>query len=163
MKHDNLNAAEMPALDDHESTASRHGVFYPTGYTVAVFEDSGQAGRVLNNIDMASGAKDSRLLGRDEMLELMDESVKGASVLAQIVSAELKQVEILRQYAQQGCSFVIFDRDKLAEEDFQSLVVGVSPTYMIHYAMLAIENLTSGKETTPQDSPLGMNERGREN
>jgi len=162
MKHDNPNAGAKLALDDHGSTASRHGVFYPTGYSVSVFEDSAQAGRVLNSIDQASDSNDSRLLEPGEMLELMDQSINGASLMAQIVSAELKQIEILRQFADQGCSFVIFDRDKLGEELMQSLVVEADPDHMIHYAMLAIENLTPGREATPQASPLGMNERGRD-
>ncbi len=161
MSVEQVTTEEAPALNEDKASSSRHGVFYPTGFVVAAFASARVARQVYDTILQTVDSEEVRLREPAEMQGLMEESVENAGVMAKVVSAELKQVEMLRQFADAGHWFVIFDRSELGEIGLQSIVAAANPSRMIHYGMLAIENLTPEDHSLPGDSPLGINERGR--
>ncbi|MBN9428723.1 MAG: hypothetical protein J0H09_19655 [Burkholderiales bacterium] len=140
-------------------TARRNGVFYPTGHVVlAVMHEQLPA---LEQALQQAGFGTGQLmrLSPQETIELMDQSAKDAGLLSRIVSAELKETEVLRQLAQDGASLLIV---RLGDDADQELLTQAVQGYHIRkascYHTLAIEELAIGTEEIPQESPYGMNE-----
>lgn len=138
---------------------TRDGVFYPTGHAVLVVSpaDAKAVGDALHD---AGFARDSTLfLDSAQTADLMRASEEQAGFLAQVVGAEIKNLRVIRQLADNGAGMLIV---RVADDDEEHALVRTVRRWAVHKAMryhtLAIEELPVGVEAIPGDSPYGVNE-----
>lgn len=140
-------------------TARRNGVFYPNGHVVLAIAHDHAPALEQTLQEAGFGTAQWARLSPQEAIELMDLSAQEAGLLSRIVSAELKETEVLRQLADDGAALVIVQIG--AEADKERLVQAARRHRIrkaAYYHTLAIEELAVGTEEIPQESPYGMNE-----
>ena len=136
----------------------RNGVFYPSGFALLALpaENVAKAVEVLTQGGTAESG--ITLLKPEQMRQLTDASHHDAGILSRIVSAELKQMNVLEQLADAGNHFLLVksteDNDDLLKT--VSARAGASKGLLFH--TLAVEELPVDKETIPGTSPFGVNE-----
>ncbi|MGD9945315.1 MAG: hypothetical protein AB7L76_10155 [Burkholderiaceae bacterium] len=152
-------ASSTPRADANDPfTARRNGVFYPSGHAVlAVPEAQSQA--LEQALQRGGFAQDRmRRLSPAEAVALMDLSAEEAGLLSRIVSAELKETEVLRQLAHDGAALLIVKLDDDDKDALLRAAMGHHIRKAGYYHTLAIEELRIGSEEIPQESPYGVNE-----
>lgn len=138
---------------------TRDGVFYPTGHAVLIIAPS-DAKAIDDALHGAGFARDSTLfLDPVQTADLMRNSEEQAGFLAEIVGAEIKNLRVVRQLADNGAGMLIV---RVVDDDEErTLVRSVRPWAVqkaMRYHTLAIEELPVGVEAIPGDSPYGVNE-----
>jgi len=150
------------SLGSEDQFNRRNGVFYPSGYALLALPDEEKVGTAVQLLTQAGAAEsDITLLHPDQMRQLTDDSQHDAGLLARIVSAELKQMTVLRQLADAGNHFLLVKNSDETDKLLQSVSVkaGVSKGLLFH--SLAVEELRVDKEVIPGSSPYGVNEVSR--
>lgn len=153
---DHLYATSMEESQDGFNR--RNGVFYPSGYALLALPGD----KVAHAVEVATGQglaeQEIILLRPEQMNELTDQSQHDAGLLSRIVSAELKQMEVLEQLAKTGHHFMLIKSTDETATLLQTIgaKAGVSKGLLFH--SLAVEELPVDKETIPGTSPFGMNE-----
>lgn len=153
---------QQPVIDAHRRERflnTRDGVFYPSGHAVLVLarDDAQQLIGALGEVGFAGDA--TMLLDSAQTADLMRASEEQAGLLAEIVGAEIKNLRVIRQLADEGAWMLIV---RVGDDDEERRLVQVSRRWPVHKAMryhtLAIEELPVGREDIPGDSPYGVNE-----
>lgn len=139
---------------------TRHGVFYPTGHTVFAFGSEQQLDRAWQHLNrLVSATGHAIALRGTQMQRIVQQSRDDATLVASIVAAELKQLDILSQVADAGGAFLIIESDILSDELTESMVGKQQPILGLQYGSLTMQELV-GKDMDAIDAnPLGMNER----
>ena len=141
----------------------RHGVFYPTGHVVLAYDGPEALARAWKDAWRDEvGWTGVRALRADQMIELATQSAEHATIAAKIVSAELKQIDVLRQMAEQGAEFLIVADASLAEDRRQTLLERCPPAKATHYGTITMVEVAKGRKDKVADSPFGMNEQRRD-
>lgn len=161
--HDPRQAGETdPALPSERRDAflhTRNGVFYPTGHAVLLLSpDDAQA--VRDALHDAGFARDATmLLDAAQTADLARASEEQAGLLAEVVGAEIKNLRVVRQLADNGACMLIV---RVQNDDEERRLVEIAQRWPVHKAMryhtLAIEEIPVGSEDIPGDSPYGVNE-----
>ncbi|MEZ5742035.1 MAG: hypothetical protein R3E68_23095 [Burkholderiaceae bacterium] len=94
-----------------------------------------------------------------QMAVLARQSNEQATMMAKIVSAELKQMELLRQLAGNDAGFLILSNEHLSDVTLDELIARHRPIKGIRYGTITMEDLVAGNTPLIDDSPMGMNER----
>ena len=157
---DSLDHLYPQSLDGKdERFHARNGVYYPSGFALLALPDTAKlaaAARILSS----GGVPDQELtlLRPEQMRQLTDRSQHDAGLLARIVAAELKQMEILEQLADAGHHFILVKNTDRSRKLLETIgaKAGVSKGLLFH--TLAVEELPVDKETIPGTSPFGANE-----
>lgn len=137
----------------------RNGVFYPSGYALLALPDEEKVGAAVELLTQGGVTEQEiTLLHPDQMRQLTDDSEHDAGLLARIVSAELKQMTVLRQLADAGNHFLLVKNSDETDKLLQTVgsKTGVSKGLLFH--SLAVEELPVDKEVIPGTSPYGVNE-----
>lgn len=147
------------SLDESQDGFNRrNGVFYPSGYALLAMpaDNVGKAVEAITREGIAE--QEITLLRPEQMHELTDQSQHDAGLLSRIVSAELKQMEVLEQLAKAGNHFMLIKSTDQTTNLLQTIgaKAGISKGLLFH--ALAVEELPVDKETIPGTSPFGMNE-----
>ena len=153
---------EEPTLDPQRRAQflhTRNGVFYPSGHAVLVMERD-HAQDLVDALREAGFAGDAAmLLDPAQTADLMRASEENAGLLSEIVGAEIKNLRVIRQLADEGAWMLIVH---VRNDDEERRLVQVSRRWPVHKAMryhvLAIEELPVGSEDIPGDNPYGVNE-----
>lgn len=138
---------------------TRNGVFYPTGHAVLLLspEDAQALRDALHDAGFARDA--TMLLDAAQTADLTRASEEQAGLLAEVVGAEIKNLRVVRQLADNGACMLIV---RVHDDDDERRLVEVAQRWPVHKAMryhtLAIEELPVGSEDIPGDSPYGVNE-----
>ena len=151
-------------LDDSLSILNtRHGVFYPTGYVVVCYATAEQLNTAWQESwhDALPG-DDVSALRADQMRFVCDRSDEKATTVGTIVGAELKQIDILRQIADQGGEFLILSDGVIDADRLQEILRNPPPVKTLRYGLLTIEELVEEDQSAIVDNPLGQNERARD-
>lgn len=151
-----------PALDPERRghfLNTRNGVFYPTGHAVLVL-DRDHAQDLVDALGEAGFAGDATmLLDAAQTADLMRASEEQAGLLSEVVGAEIKNLRVIRQLADNGACMLIV---RVNDDDGERRLVETAQRWPVHKAMryhtLAIEELRLGSEEIPGDSPYGVNE-----
>lgn len=154
---DHLYVEAMDAEDARFNT--RNGVFYPTGFILLALSGEQAVSSAVTLLTGGGIVEDEiTLLRPEQMRELTDKSRHDAGLLSQIVGAELKQMTVLAQLADDGHHFLLVkDGDECRRViETVGLEPGVSRGLMFH--TLAVEELPVVKEKIPGKSPFGVNE-----
>jgi hypothetical protein len=153
---DHLYATSLDEAQDGFNR--RNGVFYPSGYALLAMpaDKVAKAAEVITGEGVAE--QEIILLRPEQMHELTDQSQHDAGLLSRIVSAELKQMEVLEQLAKAGNHFMLIKSTDQTTSLLQTIgsKAGISKGLLFH--ALAVEELPVDKETIPGTSPFGMNE-----
>ncbi len=154
---EHLYAASLDGTEDQFNR--RNGVFYPSGFALLALSDQDKVQKAVGLLT-ESGVAESEitLLRPEQMHELTDQSQHDAGLLSRIVSAELKQMEVLEQLAETGHHFLLVKSTDRTTGLLQTIGAraGVSKGLLFH--TLAVEELPVDKETIPGTSPFGVNE-----
>jgi hypothetical protein len=137
----------------------RNGVFYPSGFALLALPGPDNVEKAVQVLTEGGVAESGlTLLKPEQMVQLTDDSQHDAGLLSRIVSAELKQMTILRQLADAGNHFLLVKSDEQTDKLLQTVgaSAGVSKGLLFH--TLAVEELPVDKETIPGKSPFGVNE-----
>ncbi|MEO6269430.1 MAG: hypothetical protein ABIP08_03910 [Lautropia sp.] len=154
---DHLYVETTGAEDPRFNT--RNGVFYPTGFILLALSGEQAVSRA---VALLTGGgiveKEITLLRPEQMRKLTDKSRHDAGLLSQIIGAELKQMTVLSQLADDDHHFLLVkDGDECRRViETIGLEPGVSRGLMFH--TLAVEELPVVKEKIPGKSPFGVNE-----
>jgi hypothetical protein len=142
------------SLGSEDQFNRRNGVFYPSGYALLALPDAEKVGT-------GSAVAYARRRGRERhhpLASRSDAAVDGRlparrRPLARIVSAELKQMTVLRQLADAGNHFVLVKNSEDIDKLLQSVSVkaGVSKGLLFH--SLAVEELRVDKEVIQAPVP----------
>ncbi len=138
---------------------TRNGVFYPTGHAVLVLspQDARALGEALHDAGFAPDS--TLLLDARQTADLMRASEQQAGTLSQIVGAEIKNLQVVRQLADNGASMLIV---RVHDDEDERRLVQLAGRWPVHKAMryhtLAIQELPLGVEDIPGDSPYGVDE-----
>src|SRR5690606_19412613 len=137
----------------------RNGVFYPSGHAVLVLERD-HAQELVDALPEAGFAGDATmLLDPAQTADLMRASEDEAGLLSELVGAEIKNLRVIRQLADEGAWMLIV---RVHDDDEERRLVQAARRWPVHKAMryhtLAIEELRIGSEDIPGDSPYGVNE-----
>lgn len=154
---DHLYAKTLDKDDDRFNL--RSGVFYPSGYALLAMPDTEKLAHAVAILVDGGVAQDQiTLLRPDQMRELTDGSQANAGLLARVVGAELKQLEVLEQLADVGNHFILVHNTDKSRKLLETIgsKSGVSKGLLYH--SLAVEELPVDKETIPGTSPFGVNE-----
>jgi hypothetical protein len=155
--HQHLYAQSLDGPEDQFNR--RNGVFYPSGFALLALPDEEKAGKAVELLTQGGVAETEITLMRPEqMRQLTDDSQHDAGLLSRIVSAELKQMTVLRQLSDAGNHFLLV-RSSDERADLLKAVgpkAGMSKGLLFH--TLAVEELPVDKETIPGTSPFGVNE-----
>lgn len=138
---------------------TRNGVFYPTGFILLALSSEQAVSRAVALFTNGGIVeKEITLLRPEQMRELTDKSRHDAGLLSQIVGAELKQMTVLSQLADDGHHFLLVKDGEECRRVIEtvSLEPGVSRGLVFH--TLAVEELPVVKERIPGKSPFGVNE-----
>lgn len=139
---------------------TRHGVFYPAGHTVFAFESEQQLDRAWQHLDQQVSATGHAIALRSTQMQgIVQQSRDDATLVANIVAAELKQLDILSQVADNGGVFLIVESDILTDEVTDSLIDNQQPLLGLQYGSLTMQELVGKDMSAIGDNPLGMNER----
>lgn len=142
---------------------TRMGVWYPTQHAVIIGRDPDAASRFAGRL-VAAGFDpgDVREIGPVEMHAFLTKASEEAGLAAQLVGSELKQMEIMRQFAADGDYFVLaYVPDDEREQVLRQLGAEHPQSKALFYRALAIEELPFGEAPIPGDSPLAPNETPR--
>lgn len=158
-EHDPRRAPELDEQRRRRFLNTRDGVFYPTGHAVLVMKREDAQGLV-DALGKAGFADDATLLlDSAQTADLMRASEEQAGLLAEIVGAEIKNLRVIRQLADEGAWMLVV---RVNDDDEERRLVQASAGWGVHKAMryhtLAIEELPVGSEDIPGDSPYGVNE-----
>lgn len=164
-----MNQANRPIpyadnLDESLSTLNtRHGVFYPTGHVVVCYASTEQLGKAWHDSWQGAISDDgTAVLRADQMRYVCDRSDEEATTIGTIVGAELKQVEILRQIADQGGEFLILNDGRIDVDRLHAILQKHRPLKALRYGLLTIEELIEEDQSAIVDNPMGQNERARD-
>ena len=147
------------SLDGSEARFHRrNGVFYPSGYALLALPEDKVAGAVELVVGEHIAEQEITLLRPAQMHELTDRSQRDAGLLARIVSAELKQMQVLEQLAEAGNHFMLIPNNDETGRVLQTIGATAGVSKGIAFHSLAVEELPVDKETIPGTSPFGVNE-----
>lgn len=149
-------------LDSSEDRFNtRNGVFYPNGFALFALQQD-QVGQAAAEAAQAGlGRSDLTLLRPEQMGELTRQSEQDAGMLARIVGAELKQIEVLQQLAAQGNHFLLMRVDDEMAKKLEGFGQRVHACKGLRYHTVAVEEIRVPNETIPGNSPFGSNEMVR--
>ncbi len=154
---DHLYVQAMDAEDARFNT--RNGVFYPTGFILLAL--SGEQA-VTRAVALFTGGgiveKEITLLRPEQMRELTDKSRQDAGLLSQIVGAELKQMTVLSQLADDGHHFLLVKDCDECRRVMETIGLGSGVSRGLMFHTLAVEELPVVNEKIPGKSPFGVNE-----
>jgi hypothetical protein len=149
-----------PSTDENQEQFNRrNGVFYPSGFALLALPDEGAVGKAVTALTQGGVAENEvTLLRPEQMRQLTDDSQHDAGLLSRIVSAELKQMTVLRQLSDAGNHFLLVRSSDETAKLLQTVGArsGMSKGLLFH--TLAVEELPVDKETIPGTSPYGVNE-----
>lgn len=153
-----------PAPGTEGFFATRMGAYYPSQHVVLAIAEPETAETLAGELRSAGFADgDLYTASPQEMETFLEQTVKDAGMLAQIVGGELKQVEILIQLAQTGCGFLIV---RIPDEEARDKLLALGARYplrkALYYHALAIEELPIAEDVIPGSSPYGINEIPRD-
>ena len=125
---------------------TRMGVWYPVHHAVVTSRDPDDASAFAQElIQSGFDPGDVREASPAEMHAFLQKASDEAGLAAQIVASELKQMEIMRQFAEDGGHFVLaYVPDEGREEALRRVGAAHPQCKALLYRQLAIEELSFG-------------------